>query len=230
MTLQAPLHSSRTPEGNPAATCAALAQAGAVPGTLPGLSTGSDRAAPRRVGLRSPEPSPLGRPNPAGWPASSPRGRRCRLHLLRQRWLHIARRSRAGRPRVAARRIVDAVVTATSGSVSGHRSSSGGSPRRHATGVRKRYREHPPACRVPACLASERVPCDGTENKLLTNCPGRWRAIGQQPRGISHSSSATLSPSVGAEQNAPNSVPQSLFCTISLFSPRQIVFWAGMLV
>jgi len=25
-------------------------------------------------------------------------------------------------------------------------------------------------------------------------------------------------------------VPQSLFCTTSLSSPRQIVFWAGMLV
>jgi hypothetical protein len=47
------------------------------------------------------------------------------------------------------------------------------------------------------------------------------------PQGIA---SATLSPRVGAEQNAPNSVPQSLFCATSLSSPRQIVFWVGMLV
>jgi hypothetical protein len=68
----------------------ASAGAPAISGTLPGLPTGSDRAAPCRLGLRGPERNPLGRPNPAGWPAFSPRGHKCtvrpNLHRARIAW------------------------------------------------------------------------------------------------------------------------------------------------
>jgi len=84
MTLQAPPHSPRTPEeGTPQPPVDSLARAGAVHGTLHGLSTGSGRAAPHRVGLRSPEPSPLGRPNPAVARRREPRSWRLRRDAAR---------------------------------------------------------------------------------------------------------------------------------------------------